>query len=181
MHFLCTFATYLKSKNMKTKLSVLLVLSCLCIYSNAQIKVQSYQHEISCDIDALADLPTISATSPSGKVSINYSENIYSGGCLGTLVRTFSYTDPAGGTAEAQQIVHITDRVPPKLLGEAPNITTTVDMVPEPAQFAAVDNSGEQFDVIYKEVKQDKRITRLWTCTDSCGNVARKTQTITLE
>jgi hypothetical protein len=166
---------------MKTKLSVLLVLSCFCIYSTAQIKVQSYQHEISCDIDALADLPTISATSPAGKVSIAYTENIYSGGCLGTLVRTFTYTDPAGAAAEAQQIVHITDRMPPRLLGEAPNITTTADMVPEPAQFAAVDNSGEPYDVIYKEVKQDKRITRLWTCTDSCGNVARKTQIITLE
>ena len=178
---MCTFASYLKSKNMKTKLSVLLVLSCFCIYSSAQIKVQSYQHEISCDIDALADLPTINATSPAGKVSISYTENIYSGGCLGTLVRTFTYTDPAGADAEAQQIVHITDRMPPRLLGEAPNITTTADMVPEPAQFAAVDNSGESFDVIYKEVKQDKRITRLWTCTDSCGNVARKTQIITLE
>ena len=166
---------------MKTKLSVLLVLSCLCIYSNAQVKLQSYQHEISCDIDSLAELPTINATSPAGKVNIDYSENIYSGGCLGTLVRTFTYTDPAGQTAEAQQIVHITDRTPPKLLGEAPNITTTADMIPEPAQFAAVDNSGERFDVIFKEVKQDKRITRLWTCSDSCGNIARKTQTITLE
>jgi hypothetical protein len=166
---------------MKTKLSVLLVLSCLCIYSSAQIKIQSYQHEISCDIDDLADLPTISASSPEGKVNINYSEHIYSGGCLGTLVRTFTYTDPVGGSAEAQQIVHITDRVPPKLLGEAPNITTTIDMVPEPAQFAAIDNSGEPFDVLFKEIKQDKRITRLWTCTDSCGNVARKTQIITLE
>lgn len=166
---------------MKSKLSVLLVLSCLCIYSSAQIKIQSYQHEISCDIDDLADLPTISASSPSGKVSINYSENIYSGGCLGTLVRTFSYTDPAGGTAEAQQIVHITDRTPPRLLGEAPNITTTPDMIPEPAQFASVDNSGETFDVLFKEVKQEKRITRVWTCTDSCGNVSRKTQIITLE
>ena len=176
-----TFAAYLKSKNMKTKLFVLLVLCSLCIYSPAQIKIQSYQHEISCDIDALADLPTISATSAAGKVTLDYSENIFSGGCLGTLVRTFAYTDPAGEKAEAQQIVHITDRIPPRLLGEAPNISTTADMVPEPAQFAAVDNSGETFDVIFKEVKQDKRITRVWTCTDSCGNVARKTQIITLE
>jgi large repetitive protein len=166
---------------MKTKLSVLLVLSCLSIYSHAQIKVHSYQHEISCDIDALADLPTINATSPIGKVSLAYSENIYSGGCLGTLVRTFTYSDAAGNTGEAQQIVHITDHTPPRLLGEAPNITTTPDMVPEPAQFAAVDNSGESFDVIFKEVKQEKRITRLWTCTDSCGNVARKTQVILFE
>lgn len=176
-----TFAFYLKSKNMKAKLSVLLVLCCLCIYSGAQIKIQSYQHEISCDIDALSDLPTISATSASGKVTLEYSENIFSGGCLGTLVRTFAYTDTSGEKAEAQQIVHITDRVPPRLMGEAPNISTTLEMVPEPAQFAAVDNSGESFDVIFKEVKQEKRITRVWTCTDSCGNVARKTQIITLE
>lgn len=166
---------------MKTKLSVFAVLLCHCIYSSAQIKVSNYQHEISCDIDALANLPTINATSPLGKVSISYDENIYSGGCLGTLVRTFTYTDPEGNKAEAQQIVHITDHTPPRLFGEAPNITTTPDMVPEPAQFGAVDNSGESFDVIFKEIKQEKRITRIWTCTDSCGNVARKTQIIQFE
>lgn len=166
---------------MKTKLSVLLVLSCLCTFSFAQIQIQSYQHEISCDIDDLAKLPTITATSPQGKVNMSYEENIYSGGCLGTLVRTFKYSDASGKTAEAMQIVHITDRQPPRMLGEAPNISTTRDMVPEPAQFAPVDNSGESFDVIFKEVKTEQRITRLWTCTDSCGNIARHTQIITLE
>lgn len=166
---------------MKTKLTVLSVLLSFFISASAQVKIQSYQHEISCDIDALANLPTIIATSTNGKVNIAYSEHIYSGGCLGTLVRTFTYTDEAGATAEAQQIVHITDRVPPRLLGEAPNISTTADMVPAVAQFAAVDNSGETFDVIFKEVTQDKRITRVWTSSDSCGNVARKTQIITLE
>jgi len=128
---------------MKTKLSVLSVLSIFCISSHAQIKILSYSHETSCDIDALHDLPTIGATSANGKVDISYAENIYSGGCLGTLVRTFNYTDEAGNKAEAQQIVHITDNKPPRLLGEAPNITTTPDLVPEPAQFAAIDNSGD--------------------------------------
>lgn len=166
---------------MKAKLSVLFVLSTLCVFSTAQVQVQAYAHEISCDIDALADLPTITATSPAGKVSIQYDEQIYSGGCLGTLVRTFKYADPAGNTGEATQIVHITDMQPPRLLGEAPNISTTRDMIPEPAQFAAVDNSGESFDIIFKEVKSADRITRLWTCSDSCGNIARLTQVITLE
>jgi hypothetical protein len=166
---------------MKTKLSVLSVLSIFCISSHAQIKILSYSHEISCDIDALHDLPTIGATSANGKVDISYAENIYSGGCLGTLVRTFNYTDEAGNKAEAQQIVHITDNKPPRLLGEAPNITTTPDLVPEPAQFAAIDNSGESYDVLFNEIKQDKRITRVWTCTDSCGNIARKTQVILFE
>ncbi len=176
-----TFVPYLKSKNMKKKLSVFSVLSILCISSQAQIKIQPYSREISCDVDALADLPTIAASSASGKVEIAYSENIYSGGCLGTLVRTFSYSDEMGNKAEAQQIVHIIDNKPPRLLGEAPNISTTPDMIPEPAQFAAIDNSSETYDVLFSEVKQDKRITRVWTCTDSCGNIARKTQVIQIE
>jgi hypothetical protein len=146
-----------------------------------QIKIQPYETEITCDIDALADLPTISATSTSGKVSISYEENIFSGGCLGTLVRTFNYTDPAGNKAQAQQIVHISDKQPPRLLGEAPNITTTRDMIPQPALFGVIDNSGESFDVIFSETKSDKSITRSWMCTDSCGNTSRHTQIITLE
>jgi hypothetical protein len=157
------------------------IFAVLSVPSTAQIIVQPFQAEITCDIDALADLPTISATSSSGKVSISYEENIFSGGCLGTLVRTFNYSDPAGNKAQAQQIVHISDKLPPRLLGEAPNITTTRDMIPQPALFGVIDNSGESFDVIFSEVNDEKSITRSWMCTDSCGNTSRHSQIITLE
>jgi hypothetical protein len=166
---------------MKLSKFALAIFAGLSVPSTAQIKVQPFQTEITYDIDALADLPTISATSSSGKISISYEENIYSGGCLGTLVRTFNYTDPAGNKAQAQQIVHISDKQPPRLLGEAPNITTTSDMIPQPALFGVIDNSGESFDVIFSEVRGDKSITRSWMCTDSCGNTTRHTQIITLE
>ena len=166
---------------MKLKKFALALLAAFSASIHAQIKVQPYQTEITCDIDALAELPTISATSSSGKVSLTYEENIFSGGCLGTLVRTFNYTDPAGNKAEAQQIVHISDKQPPRLLGEAPNINTTRDMIPQPAQFGVIDNSGESFDVIFHEVVAGNSITRSWFCTDSCGNTTRHTQIITLE
>ena len=166
---------------MKLPKFVVAIFAVLSIPLTAQIKVQPFQAEITCDIDALADLPTISATSSSGKVSISYEENIFSGGCLGTLVRTFNYTDPAGNKAQAQQIVHISDKQPPRLLGEALNITTTADMIPQPALFGVIDNSGESFDVIFSEVRDEKSITRNWMCTDSCGNTSRHTQIITLE
>jgi hypothetical protein len=166
---------------MKLKKFALALFAALSLSTQAQIKVQPYQTEITCDIDALAELPTISATSASGKVSISYEENIFSGGCLGTLVRTFRYSDTAGNKAEAQQIVHISDKQPPRLLGEAPNITTTRDMIPQPAQFGVIDNSGESFDVIFHEVIAENSITRTWLCTDSCGNTTRHTQIITLE
>jgi hypothetical protein len=166
---------------MKLSRFSLVIFATLSLPSLAQIKVQPFEIEITCDIDALANLPTITATSANGKVSISYEENIFSGGCLGTLVRTFNYSDPAGNKAQAQQIVHISDKQPPRLLGEAPNITTTRDMIPEPAQFGVIDNSGESFDVIFSESKGDKSITRSWMCTDSCGNTTRHTQIITLE
>jgi hypothetical protein len=166
---------------MKLKKFALALFAAFSLTTQAQIKVQPYQTEITCDIDALAELPTISATSASGKVSISYEENIFSGGCLGTLVRTFKYSDPAGNKSEAQQIVHISDKQPPRLLGEAPNITTTRDMIPPPAQFGVIDNSGESFDVIFQEVKAENNITRTWLCTDSCGNTTHHTQIITLE
>jgi hypothetical protein len=61
---------------MKLSKFALAIFAGLSVPSTAQIKVQPFQTEITYDIDALADLPTISATSSSGKISISYEENI---------------------------------------------------------------------------------------------------------
>jgi hypothetical protein len=147
----------------------------------SQIVVDAFPQEIKCDVDGLPELPPLTASSPAGKVNFTLSEEIFSGGCLGTLVRTFNFTDPAGNMARAQQFVSITDNEAPKLYGEVKDISTTDDMIPEPTMFASRDNSGHNYDVIFSEKKEDKKITRTWTCTDACGNTATRTQVITIE
>lgn len=147
----------------------------------AQITIAPFPAQIKCDIDGVSELPAIEATSTAGKVRVTAKEDIFSGGCLGTLVRTFDFTDDAGNKASAQQFVSLTDNEAPKLYGEAPDISTTDDMIPEPVTFASRDNSGRSYDVIFSESKNGNQIIRIWTCTDDCGNEAEKKQIITLE
>lgn len=156
----------------------------LIAFSNhvvAQISIAPYAMKITCDVDGLPELPPITATSSSGTVKSDYKEEIFSGGCLGTLVRTFNFTDTAGNSAMAQQFVTITDNQAPVLFGEARDISTTAELVPEPVQFASRDNSGRECPVVFSEKKENNKIFRTWTCTDDCGNVAEKKQIITIE
>jgi hypothetical protein len=148
---------------------------------SAQINIAPYSVQISCDVDGLPELPAITATSSAGQVASAYKEEIFSGGCLGTLVRTFDFSDPAGNKAMAQQFVNITDNEAPVLYGEARDLSTTAELLPEPVQFASRDNSGKEFPVQFSEKKEGNQIIRIWTCTDDCGNVAEKRQVITIE
>jgi hypothetical protein len=153
----------------------------LSYFPLAQITIHHYPVQISCDVDGLPDLPPVTASAADGKLYTDYSEEIFSGGCLGTLVRTFTFTDSSGNKAAAQQFVSITDNQPPILYGEAGNISTTTEMIPEPAQFASRDNSGREYPVLFSEKRDGNTIRRTWTCTDDCGNTAEKVQVITLE
>lgn len=171
--------------HMQTKQALLALLIFITqgIFSeiNAQITVQPYSIKITCDVDGLTELPALTASSPFGTVSTEYIEEIFSGGCLGTLVRTFNFTDPAGNKASAQQFVSITDNQAPILFGEVRDISTTSEMIPEPVQFASRDNSGNEYPVVFSEKKEGNTIRRTWTCTDECGNTSEKIQIITLE
>jgi hypothetical protein len=153
----------------------------LFIECQSQITVDPYSIKIACDVDGLSELPLLTATSASGPVTTELKEDVFSGGCLGTLVRTFNFTDAAGNLASAQQFVNITDNQPPMLFGEARDISTTSEMIPEPAQFASRDNSGKEYPVLFTEKREGKIIRRIWTCTDDCGNTTEKLQVITLE
>jgi hypothetical protein len=153
----------------------------LFLSTAAQITIHHYPIQISCDVDGLADLPPVTASAADGKLNTAYTEELFSGGCLGTLVRTFTFTDASGNKAAAQQFVSITDNQPPVLYGEAGNISTTTEMIPEPALFASRDNSGREYPVQFSEKRDGNTIRRTWTCTDDCGNTAEKVQIITLE
>jgi hypothetical protein len=156
----------------------------LLLLSNAmraQITIQKYPQEISCDVSALSELPAIQAESNFGGLVVHLEEEIFSGGCLGNLVRTFHFEDKIGEKATATQIVHITDIMPPDLIGIPTNITVKPNEIPKVYPIDARDNSGQFCEVSFEEKQEEKKIYRKWSATDPCGNMATATQIITIK
>lgn len=151
-------------------------------FLSAQITIAKYPVEFKCSVDATDQLEFPEATSPCGEVTRTFDEQIFSGGCLGNVVRTITYTDACGNKAQAQQYITLTDNLEPELIGVPANITLKKgDTIPKAPVVDSRDNSGQLYPVEFVETQKDNVITRIWTCTDACGNVAEARQTITLE
>lgn len=163
-------------------LTIFLALMTMLITNMAlgQITIQKFASEISCDIEALAELPPIQAESKFGGLQVHLEEEIFSGGCLGTLVRTFHFVDQAGEKASAVQIVHLTDILPPDLIGIPNDITVKADQIPQVFPVDARDNSGAFCEVLFQEVREGNILLRTWSTVDGCGNNNQRTQKITL-
>lgn len=146
----------------------------------AQITVQKYPLEITCDVEALMELPPVQAESAFGGLVVRLEEEIFSGGCLGTLVRTFHFEDKTGAKAQATQTVHITDIMPPDLIGVPKDITAKAHQIPVAYPVDARDNSGSICEVQFEEKIEPHRIIRTWTTSDPCGNITTSRQIITI-
>ena len=123
-------------------------------------------------------------------VDVEMTENTEAGDCPDsfTLVRTWTATDDCGNTAQASQRITVGDNTPPVISGVANDITLECgESAPDAGNVTATDNCDNNVLVELEEVGgqgQDCResftITRTWTATDACGNVATETQIITV-
>lgn len=148
----------------------------------SQITIANYIKQFSCEVDAISEIQVPEATSSCGEVKMTFDDQIFSGGCLGTLVRTYTYTDACKNEAKAEQYILLTDKMEPILYGVPKNITIGKnEILPPPAQLSSRDNSGQNFEVTMTETKFNNQIRREWSCTDACGNTAKAMQIITIE
>lgn len=145
-----------------------------------QITIQDYPREVRCSVEELPLVHPVKATSSNGEVYSRVEEQIFSGGCMGTLVRTYYFTDDEGHTSTAEQYIFLSDERPPVLIGVPENITVSQNAVPPPPNVDNRDNSGAFYVVYFSEKKEDGKIVRTWSCEDQCGNMATATQIITL-
>lgn len=150
----------------------------LALNSFSQIVVQPFPKQISCDIDFTDQLEYPTATSPCGKIKTRVSEEIFSGGCAGTLVRTFEFSDDCGNKEVAQQFISLKDTVEPNLLGVPTDVTVKEGEIPEIPHVLAMDNSKKMPTVHFSEEKKKGLIIRRWTTTDECDNTATAEQKI---
>jgi large repetitive protein len=164
------------------KVTSLILILVASFTSFGQITIKDYPKQFTCEVDATDQLEFPSASSACGVVTTKFNEEIFSGGCLGTVVRTIYYTDSCGNKAEAQQYITLTDNLEPTLYGVPKSIEIAADQaIPNPVMVSSRDNSGQNFEVIFNESKNANVITRKWTCTDACGNTAEGVQTITFK
>lgn len=156
--------------------------SIISLSSTAQVSVQEYPRSFSCDIDGINDLPPPVAVSPCGAVSVSFDDQIFSGGCLGTLVRSYTFKDECGNTESAEQYILLKDNLEPTIYGAPKDVKIkSKNEIPPAPTLASRDNSGENYEVILKEEMKDNSLTRTWTCTDACGNTATAIQVITFK
>jgi len=150
----------------------------------AQISVEEYSRKASVDVSEIGSLPLVKATSECGEVTTKTSDTMMSGGCLGTLVRTYTYTDGCGNTASAEQYINLRDSESPVLHNVPKDIVVASNKIPKAVTVSATDNVGDdEVKVEMSETidEENHQIIRQWRAFDQCGNssVARQIITIT--
>ncbi len=163
---------------MKYILSIL-SLAIFSFTSTAQIQVAEYERAFKVDAyDVPA--PDVEFSSTCGKVNVEVSEKMASGGCLGNLIRTYTATDECGNTATAEQYLSLQDKKGPELFGVPADETVDADAIPHAPVVAAQDLGDKAVKVQLSETKKGNQLIRTWTAEDKCGNVSEASQTITI-
>lgn len=147
---------------------------------SAQITVESYPMKIRVDIEELDNVAPITANSTCGEVSVEFEDMTFSGGCLGTLARTYTFTDNCGNVERAQQYITLEDATPPDFDNAPSDMTVEANNIPDAPEVTASDNSGKMVRISFEEARDDNRITRIWEARDQCGNTIEHRQVITI-
>ncbi|MEA3408028.1 MAG: HYR domain-containing protein [Chloroflexota bacterium] len=126
--------------------------------------------------------PTVTGSS----VTVTYSDETSTVGCVTMIVRTWTATDEFGNTVTCEQtITYTTDETAPTF----DNCPADEDLgcnptsVPSPPEVTASDNCDTDVEVTYSESQSTQEcvttIVRTWTATDNCENTATCEQVVT--
>ncbi len=123
-------------------------------------------------------------------VSITYdSQTRADGNCPDSYIlrRRWSASDNCGNTATAEQVIVVQDFTPPAFTSVPAHATVSCDAIPLVGAPAATDNCDAIVSIAYDgEVRTDGAcpnaytLTRQWTATDNCGNMATTIQVLTV-
>ena len=113
--------------------------------------------------------------------------------CSGTysILRIWIATDNCGNADSLLQKITVIDNQPPVLLGVPADISVNCNNIPQPpilgVGITATDNCDNNVDLNYSQsstisacTNKKYVITRTWTATDGCGNLAVGTQKISV-
>ena len=114
---------------------------------------------------------------------VSFFEMPFGSGCNYTIQRVWIASDDCGNSAVHTQIITVTDNLPPTLNGVPANTQVLCNAIPAAPVVTASDACDTNVPVTFSEqvgTGCPYTITRTWTATDDCGNVASATQVITV-
>lgn len=149
--------------------------------SFSQITFSSFEREIKANIDDLPSQNAITATSECGPVSIVVKDNIYSGGCAGTLMREYVATDECGNKASTSQFIGLIDTTAPSFESIPKVVYAGLDGSLAPSTLDIHDNSNAKLKPQFTDQKFKEFILRTWTVEDNCGNASSFEQKLLLQ
>lgn len=152
-----------------------------------QITLIGFEQKIRLNTADLKNANLIEAsTTCNGSVNIDFEDKRFSGGCAGTIERTYTITDDCNNSKTAVQYITLEDTTPPVFDSKPGDITieSRTDLK-NPITLVAYDESGNYATVTIEETaKMDDKdfvyVTRIWTATDPCDNVAIHQRVITI-
>ncbi|MFT5148929.1 MAG: hypothetical protein ACI86P_001615, partial [Flavobacteriales bacterium] len=143
--------------------------------------------DIFVECDDVPDASMMSATDNCDTdVTITFSDDFFSGGCLGVIQRTWIATDDCENATTFIQFVHLEDNTDPVLTGVPADNTYECDETIPDAMVTATDNCDDDLDFNMTEsvtpgsCPQESVIVRTWTATDDCDNTVTAIQTINI-
>lgn len=148
---------------------------------SAQITVPVTAQKLKMNVDDLDELKAPDASSTCGELESKFTDTMFSGGCLGNLVRVYTFTDECGNTAKAEYYIQLTDTRGPEFTTTAEDVYADGGDIPMIPQLTTKDNSGQQVKVELNEETKKDRIIRTWTATDKCGNTSTTQQVVWLK
>lgn len=130
--------------------------------------------DIACDqVDQLS----LGAIDDCGEVELNYSDLQFSGGCAGTIYRTYTATDGCGNTAQAEQIIHLFDDEAPQIINFPvdQDLSCEAFSAYEIPELQVIDNCDNEPELSYlgEQMIGDTcnfTLTHTWLTEDQCGN-----------
>ncbi len=122
-----------------------------------------------------------------GIVSISSSDISGSGcGATQTITRTWTATDECSNSVSCEQFISVADTIAPVLSGVPSDTSVECNAVPAAAIVTASDGCDPDVPVVFAETRADGAcpqaytLSRTWTATDDCGNLAGGAQSVTV-
>ncbi|WP_197429304.1 DUF7507 domain-containing protein [Winogradskyella endarachnes] len=158
--------------------------------TTAPIFNETLPQDLTTECDAVPSVESLTATDNCSLAEVTFEEEIVTGSCIGDylIVRTWTAFDDCNNENVHTQIITVEDNNPPTLLTPIEtSMSVLCSDIPVVPSLVFEDSCSNNIEVEFHEEStigidpEFYDITRIWTVTDDCGNMADFTQTIAVE